>query len=70
VPGFTVDQIKEMVQRLGGFMGLHFDEGMYAQLRDHFGGHPFPHSPTVQQAASSGTPYQAIQGRSLSLRIS
>jgi hypothetical protein len=43
---------------------------MYAQLRDHFGGHPFPHSPTVQQAASSGTPYQAIQGRSLSLRIS
>ena len=41
IKGFTVDQTKEMVSKLGGYMGLNFDDTIYGRLRDDFGGHPY-----------------------------
>ena len=41
VPAFTIDQTREMVRKLGRYMGLRFDEGLYAKLVEDFGGHPF-----------------------------
>ena len=41
VPSFTVQQTREMVRKLGRYMGLHFDELLYAKLVEDFGGHPF-----------------------------
>lgn len=41
VPAFRVDQVRQMVRRLGRYMGLQFDELIYAKLADDFGGHPF-----------------------------
>ena len=41
VPSFSVDQTKEMVSKLGLYMGLKFDEVLYSQLVIDFGGHPF-----------------------------
>ena len=41
VPPFTVQQTREMVRKLGRYMGLHFDEILYAKLVEDFGGHPF-----------------------------
>lgn len=41
VPSFTVDQVRQMVRKLGRFMGLKFDELIFAKLADDYGGHPF-----------------------------
>lgn len=41
VPAFTVEQTKQMVSRLGTFMGLEFDEVIFGKLADDYGGHPF-----------------------------
>ena len=41
IPSFEVSQTKEMVNKLGGIMGLKFDEIIYAKLTEDFGGHPF-----------------------------
>ena len=41
VPSFTVQQTREMVRKLGRYMGLHFSEGLYSKLVEDFGGHPF-----------------------------
>jgi hypothetical protein len=41
VPPFTVEQVRQMVRRLGRYVGLQFDELIYAKLCDDFGGHPF-----------------------------
>ncbi len=41
VPYFTVEQVRQMVRKLGRFMGLKFDELIYAKLADDYGGHPF-----------------------------
>jgi len=41
VPSFTVGQVREMVRKLGRYMGLQFDELFYAKLQEDFGGHPF-----------------------------
>ena len=41
VPSFDVKQTREMVRKLGRYMGLHFDEVLYAKLVEDFGGHPF-----------------------------
>ena len=41
VPAFTVDQVRQMVRKLGKYMGLQFDELIYARLTEDFGGHPF-----------------------------
>lgn len=41
VPSFTVDQVSEMVKKLGSYMGLVFDPLICSKLADDFGGHPF-----------------------------
>lgn len=41
VPAFDVPQTREMVRKLGRFMGLKFDEIVYGKLNEDFGGHPF-----------------------------
>lgn len=41
VPPFDVAKVREMVRKLGRYMGLKFDEQIYASLCDDFGGHPF-----------------------------
>lgn len=41
VPSFSVGQVRQMVRKLGRFMGLKFDELLYAKLADDYGGHPF-----------------------------
>jgi hypothetical protein len=41
VPPFTVDQVTQMVSRLGDYMGLKFDPLIFAKLTEDLGGHPF-----------------------------
>ncbi|MEI7752219.1 MAG: ATP-binding protein, partial [Candidatus Omnitrophota bacterium] len=41
VPAFNLDEVKQMVLRLGNYMGLQFDQLIYSKLTDDFGGHPF-----------------------------
>ncbi len=41
VPGFDVQDTKEMVNKLGNGMGLKFDDTIHAKLTEDFGGHPF-----------------------------
>ncbi len=41
VPPFTVDQVTQMVTKLGDYMGLKFDTLISAKLTEDFGGHPF-----------------------------
>lgn len=41
VPAFSVEQVREMVRKLGRYMGLKFEEVIYSKLKEDFGGHPF-----------------------------
>jgi len=41
VPPFSVSQVREMVRKLGKYMGVLFDEKIYTMLTDDFGGHPY-----------------------------
>ncbi|MBI9050229.1 MAG: ATP-binding protein [Anaerolineaceae bacterium] len=41
VPSFTISKAREMVRKLGRYMGLKFDEIIFSKLTDDFGGHPF-----------------------------
>lgn len=41
VPPFELQQVREMVRKLGRYMGLKFEEAIYGMLADDFGGHPF-----------------------------
>lgn len=41
ISGFTLQQTEEMVTKLGGYMGISFDEGIPAKLQANFGGHPY-----------------------------
>jgi hypothetical protein len=41
VPPFTVDQVTQMVSRLGDYMGLKFDPIVFSKLTEDLGGHPF-----------------------------
>ncbi|KAF0179066.1 MAG: hypothetical protein FD161_1559 [Limisphaerales bacterium] len=41
IPRFSSVQTREMVRRLGRLMGLDFDEFVYSQLTEDFGGHPY-----------------------------
>lgn len=41
MPSLSFSETKEMVQRLGYFMGLDFSDGLVALLHSAFGGHPF-----------------------------
>jgi hypothetical protein len=49
IPPFTVSQTREMVRKLGRYMGLKFDEMIYSKLTEDFGGHPF----LIRQMCSS-----------------
>ncbi|MDT7460014.1 ATP-binding protein [Citrobacter koseri] len=48
VPSFTVEQVRQMVSRLGDYMGLKFDALIAAKLTEDYGGHPF----LIRQACS------------------
>lgn len=48
VPSFSVEQVREMVKKLGSYVGLNFDEIIFSKLTDDFGGHPF----LIRQACS------------------
>jgi len=41
VPNFDITKTREMVRKLGKYMGLKFDEIIYSKITDDFGGHPF-----------------------------
>jgi hypothetical protein len=41
VPNFDVNKSREMVRKLGRYMGIKFDELIYSKLTEDFGGHPF-----------------------------
>ena len=41
IPNLSFDETREMVSRLGFFMGLNFDAQAVAQLHASYGGHPF-----------------------------
>lgn len=41
IPGFTVQQTREMVRKLGRLMGIKFEEPIYSRLTEDYGGHPF-----------------------------
>jgi hypothetical protein len=41
VPPFSVEQVTQMVSRLGDYMGLRFDPILFSKLTEDFGGHPF-----------------------------
>ncbi len=41
IPNFSIEQVKEMVTKLGTYMGLVFDDYICNRLTDDFGGHPF-----------------------------
>lgn len=40
IPAFDVIQTKEMVDKLGGYMGLHFEDVVCGRLVEDYGGHP------------------------------
>lgn len=41
LPLFEVNEVKEMVNSIGNYMGIRFEEEIYTYLTDDFGGHPF-----------------------------
>lgn len=41
IPGFSVEQTRTMVRKLGRIMGLKFDEILYSKMTEDYGGHPF-----------------------------
>lgn len=41
IPGFEIDQTKQMVSTLGRYMGISFEEDVYTYLTRDYGGHPF-----------------------------
>ena len=45
---FLVDDVKVMLESIGGYMGMSFDAETYTYLTDDFGGHPF----LIRQAVS------------------
>ncbi|MES0049660.1 hypothetical protein [Mesorhizobium sp. M0053] len=59
LPSLSFEETKEMVQRLGYFMGLEFSSEIVAELQREFGGHPFftrQVCSKVHQLASSRRP--------------
>ena len=45
---FRIDDVKSMLEGIGGYMGITFDSEVVTYLTDDFGGHPF----LIRQAAS------------------
>ena len=38
---FSLNDVKNMVQEIGGYMGLDFEDKVYYRLHENYGGHPF-----------------------------
>ncbi|WP_342755911.1 hypothetical protein [Kineothrix sedimenti] len=38
---FNLDNVKDMIEHIGKYMGLRFDEEIYTKLTEDYGGHPF-----------------------------
>ncbi|WP_188063844.1 hypothetical protein [Sphingobium sp. KCTC 72723] len=61
IPSLTFDETREMVTRLGYFMGLEFDPMTIAELQKEFGGHPFftrQVCSTIHQQAPTQRPHK------------
>ena len=41
IDGFDISQTRDMVRKLGRYMGIKFDETIFSKLHDDFGGHPY-----------------------------
>lgn len=41
IPGFHVEQTREMVRKLGRLMGMKFETEVFTHLNEEYGGHPF-----------------------------
>lgn len=41
IPGFEVEQTREMVRKLGRIMGIKFEENVFMKMTEEYGGHPF-----------------------------
>lgn len=54
---FDVSQTREMIEKLGKFLGLDFDDVVYSRLVEDYGGHPF----LMRQVCS--LIYQTIKGK-------
>ena len=54
---FDVDQTRDMVEKLGNFLGVTFDDVIYGKLVEDYGGHPF----LMRQVCS--LMYQANKGK-------
>lgn len=63
--GFDVHETREMVGKLGRFMGLEFGETTYSKLTEEFGGHPFliRHAcSSINKAAKGKRPFKVDKG--------
>ena len=49
IPGFQIDQTREMVKKLGRLMGMKFEQEIFTHLNEDYGGHPF----LIRQVCSS-----------------
>jgi AAA+ ATPase superfamily predicted ATPase len=61
IPNLTFDETREMIERLGHFMGLSFAPEIIADLQREYGGHPFfirQVCSTVHQISTSSRPTQ------------
>lgn len=75
IPGFDELQTKEMVRKLGSYMGLNFQETIYARLHDDFGGHPYlirhlcsilnSNAPTIRPVTVDKLLYEKAKGQFL-----
>lgn len=41
LPGFDVKSTRDMIRRIGKRMGVNFEEAIYTNINDEYGGHPF-----------------------------
>lgn len=41
IPGFDVPSTREMIRKIGKRMGMNFEESIYTNINDEYGGHPF-----------------------------
>lgn len=58
LPSFDLTHTTEMVNKLGGYMGLKFSDEVYALLTTDFGGHPF----LIRRVCSSINKYMTEHG--------
>lgn len=64
IPNLNISETKEMVQRLGYFMGLEFSDAIVFELQKDFGGHPFftrQVCSKIHQMASTDRPIKVSQ---------